>query len=227
MKKELVIFGTGKIAEVVHYYATEECGYKVAAFAVDAAYMPGSSFAGLPVVPFEELSASYPPEKYDLFVAVGYHDMNRLREQKYNEALAKGYSLVSIVSPQANVPKNVAVGKNCFIMPPALVHPCVTIGNDVFIWSGSVVGHHSTLDDHAWLTSGCNVAGNCRIGANSFLAINATVSHSVNVGKTCFLGANVLVTKHLDDNKVVIAESHKPIKLDSNQFLQLSRFSSL
>jgi sugar O-acyltransferase (sialic acid O-acetyltransferase NeuD family) len=227
MEKDLVIFGAGKIAEVVYYYAKEECGFNVAAFTADAKYISEKTFAGLPVVPFEEIAAHYPPEKFDLFIAVGYHDLNKVREQKYQQALELGYTLVNIVSPLANVPKNVKLGKNCFIMPPAFIHPHVSIGNNTFVWNGAIVGHHSTVEDHCWITSGCSIAGGVTIGRNSFLAINATVGHSVTVGPECFIGANALVTKNLEEKKVVIAESSKPIRLNSDQFLRLSKFSSL
>jgi sugar O-acyltransferase (sialic acid O-acetyltransferase NeuD family) len=227
MKKKLLIFGAGKIAEVIHYYAEKECGYSVAAFCVDAAYATTDKFQGYPLLPFEGIEKTHSPEEYDMFVAVGYHDLNRLREQKCNEAMAKGYRLISIVSPNSHLPENVQHGWNCFIMPPSLIHPCVTIGNNVFIWSGAMVGHHTQIEDHCWLTSCCNVSGNVQLGANTFLAVNATLGHSVKVGKNCFLGANSLVTRNLEDEKVVIAESSKPIKLNSRQFLRMSGFSSL
>ena len=227
MKKELVLFGIGKIAEVIHYYATEECGYVVTAFAVDEKYRTVTSFKGVPVVAFETVVEQYPPARFDMFVAVGYHDLNRLRETKCAEARAKGYDLVSIIPPTAKVPSNVATGWNCFIMPPAVIHPCVQIGNDVFIWSAAMVAHHSTLGDHCWLTGCCNISGNVTMGANTFVAVNATVGHSVTVGKNCFLGANSLVTKNLEDDKVVIAESSKPLRLSSAQFLRMSNFSTL
>jgi sugar O-acyltransferase (sialic acid O-acetyltransferase NeuD family) len=227
MKKSLVIFGIGKIAEVIYYYAKEECGYQVAAFCVDKQYKTQETFQQLPVVAFEEVETSYPPQTFDMFVAVGYHDLNRLREKKCQEAMAKGYNLVSVISPRANVPKNVTTGWNCFIMSPAIVHPCVQVGNNVFIWSGAMVAHHSVLEDHCWLTSCCNISGNVRVGANTFAAVNATVGHSVTIGKNCFLGANTLVTKNLEDDKVVIAESAKPLRLTSSQFLRISSFSNL
>ncbi len=227
MKKDLVIFGIGKIAEVVFYYAKEECDFNIAAFCVDGQYKVNERFQGLPVVSFEEVATVYPPDKYDMFVAVGYHDLNKFRAKKCDEAIQKGYKLVSVISPQANVPSNVSTGWNCFIMPPALVHPCVQIKNNVFIFSGAMVAHHSLIEDHCWLTSCCNISGNVHIGANTFVAVNATVGHSVKIGKNCFLGANSLVTKDLEDDKVVIAESTKPIRLNSSQFLKMSNFSSL
>ena len=184
-------------------------------------------FHGAAVVAFEDLDKKFSPDRYDIFVAVGYHDLSRLREQKCREAEAKGYQLVSIVSPKANIPGNVVFGKNCFIMPPAFIHPYVTIGDNVFIWSGAMVGHHSTIHDNCWLTSGCNVSGNVTLGKNCFLAVNATIAHSVKIGEACFLGANCLVTKDVEDKKVLIVESTKPIRLNSSQFLRISTFSNL
>ena len=227
MSKDIVIFGIGKIAEVVHYYAVNECELNVVAFCVDAAFKHSDTFQGLPVMDFENIEGVYPPSTFDMFVGIGYHDLNRLRQTKCDEAIAKGYTLASVISPLANLPANVKTGYNCFIMPPAIVHPCVTLGNNVFVWSGSMVGHHSVIADNCWLTSSCNVSGNVHLGANSFLAVNATVGHSVTIGKNCFIGANALVTKNLEEDKVVIVESTKPFRLNSRQFLRFSNFSSL
>ena len=227
MKKNLVIFGIGKIAEVVYYYAKEECGYNVVAFSVDESFKDKTSFKDLPVISFYDIELNYPPDQYDMFVAVGYQDLNRLREMKCKEAINKGYQLVSVISPLAHLPSNVVTGWNCFIMPPAIVHPCVEIKNNVFIWSGAMVAHHSVIEDNCWLTSCCNISGNVQMGANTFLAVNASVGHSVIIGKNCFLGANTLVTKNLEEEKVVIAESSKPLRLTSKQFLRMSNFSSL
>ena len=227
MKKDLIIFGIGKIAEVIYYYAKEECDFNVVAFCVDEKYKSEDHFQGLPVVSFATVQENFPAATHDMFIGIGYHDLNRLRETKCNEALGKGYKLVSIISPLVDLPKNVQVGWNCFIMPPAIIHPCVTIKDNVFIWSGAMVGHHSVIEDNCWLTSSCNISGNVQVGANTFMAVNATIGHSVSIGKNCFIGANALVTKNLEDEKVVIVESTKPIRLNSSQFLRISNFSSL
>ena len=227
MKKELVIFGVGKISDVIYYYATEECGFKIAAFVVDEKYKTQETFHDLPVVSFHDVENKYPADRYHMFVAVGYHQLNKVRAIKCQEAMAKGFHLVSIISPKASLPTNVKVGYNCFIMPPAIIHPNVTLGNNVFVWSGAMVGHHSVIEDNCWLTSCCNVSGNVVLGKNTFMAINATVGHSVTIGEDCFLGANSLVTKNLESKKVVITESTKPFRLDSTQFLRMSNFSNL
>jgi len=180
-----------------------------------------------PVVAFSLVEQTYPHSEYDMFVAVGYHDLNALRKQKCSEAKEKGYTLVSIISPKSNLPKNVTFGYNCFIMPPAIIHPCVKIGNNVFVWSGALVGHHSTIGDHCWLTSNCNLGGDVKIGKQVFIALNATISNSVNIGNECFIGANTLVIKGMDNEQVMIAEPSKPIKLTSKQFFRISSFNAL
>ena len=58
--KDLVIFGAGQIAEVIHYYFTQEAGRKVVAFSVDAKYRTAEMLLGLPVVSFENLNAGLP-----------------------------------------------------------------------------------------------------------------------------------------------------------------------
>jgi sugar O-acyltransferase (sialic acid O-acetyltransferase NeuD family) len=227
MKKKLIIFGTGKIADVIYYYASEECDFKIAAFCVDKEFKTSREFHQLPVISIDEIVNKFPPDTHDMFIAIGYHDLNQIRADRCAQAIKLGYNLVSVISPQCKIPSNVNIGWNCFIMPPALIHPCVSIKNNVFIFSGALVAHHSVIDDNCWLTSSCNISGNVVVGANTFIAVNATIGHSVTIGKNCFLGANTLVTKNLDEEKVVISESSKPIRLTSRQFLKMSSFSSL
>lgn len=226
-EKPLVIFGAGKIAEVVLHYCSHHFDRTVAAITIDAAYRTGDSWMDLPVVAFEEVEAAYPPDRFDCFVAIGYHEMNALRAAKVAEARAKGYRLVSLLPIDGSLPSNCQFGENCFVMPGASVHPCVTLGENVFVWSGSIVGHHSSVGDHCWITSGANLAGNVRTGVNSFFAINSTVVDGVTLGDRCFIGANALVTKSAEAGSVFIEKGTDRFRLDVDQFLKLTRFQSL
>lgn len=224
MKKGLIIFGAGQIADVVYYYAKNECGFNVVAFAIDREFKTADFFHGLPVENFDDLETKYPPSEYDLFIALGYQELNKLREKKYNEAIKKGYNPVSVVSPKADLPSNVSYGKNCFIMPPAIIHPCVELGNNVFVWSGAMIGHHSRIGDNCWITSSANISGIVTTGKNCFFAVNATVANNVNIGDNCFLGSGTLVTKDMKDSEVVIEPSTPVFRLNSEQFLRVTRF---
>jgi sugar O-acyltransferase (sialic acid O-acetyltransferase NeuD family) len=225
--KDLIIFGNGKIADVVFYYAEHECDFNVVAFTVDREFISDKKFHNLPVIPFDEIKESFNPGKYSMFIAIGYQDLNRLRESKYLAAKKMGYEIVSIVSPVSKLPSYVKYGENCFIMPPSLIHPEVIIGNNTFVWNGAMIGHHTTIGDNCWLTSCTNISGVVKTGNNCFFAVNSTVGHGVNIGNNCFLGANTLVTKNLPDHKVVIEESSKVFRLESDQFLRFSKFTDL
>ncbi len=227
MNKEIIIFGVGKIADVIQFYMREDSGLPVTAFTVDEKYISATEFNGLPVVPFEKIQETYPPDKYSMFIAIGYHNLNAVREQKMKEAEAMGYEIISYIHPDSSAPKDMVYGKNCFVMNNVCIHPRVKLGDDVFVWSGVMIGHHSKIGNHNWLTSATNISGNVTIGNNCFFAVNSTVGHSVTIGNEVFAGANVLIIKSVNDGGVVIKESDKPIKLNSKQFLKFSNFSDL
>lgn len=227
MDKKLIIFGTGKISEVISYYANELCDLNIEAYTVDASHNNKKLFLGKPVISFEDIENNYSPKKYKLFVAIGYHDLNKLREKKIIEAEKKGYEIISIIAELNNLPKNVTYGKNCFIMPLSLIQPYVKLEDNVFVFSGALVGHHSHIKSNCWVTSNASIGGNVIIGKNTFLAMNSIITHSVTIGDNCFIGSNTQVIKNLDNNKVVISQGSKPIKLSSDQFLKFSNFSNI
>ena len=225
--KPLVLFGAGKIAEVLLYYFRNHSDRDVVACTTDRKYLPEGSWNGLPTIPFENLTKTHPPEQFDLFVALGYHDLNLLRAKKCDEARALGYTLPSYIHPESGLPKDCEYGDNCFIMNNVLIHPHVRMGNNVFAWSGAMIGHHSSIGDNCWLTSGCNIAGVVTLGENCFLGINSTITNSVRVGKDCLIGANALVSKCTKDGEVYLTASTMPFRLNIQQFLRISKFTCL
>lgn len=221
--KPLVLFGCGKIAEVLLYFFRHHSDREVVACCVDRDYLPGPQWQGLPTVAFEEVAERYPSESHDMFVALGYQQVNALREAKCQAARALGYTLVSFVHPEAGLPRDCVHGDNCFFMNQVHVHPCVSFGDNVFVWSGAMVGHHGRIGDNCWITSSAQIAGGVEVGVNTFFAVNATVGNSVRIGARCFIGANALVTRSTQDDQVFVAESSKPFRLSSQQFFRMSR----
>src|SRR5260221_13061807 len=92
---DLVIFGTGDIARLAHYYFSTDTNFRVAGFTVDAAYRQGDEFLGLPLVDFETIELRFPPSSYQLFVALNQPNINRLPAEKYARSLDKGYVLAT------------------------------------------------------------------------------------------------------------------------------------
>ena len=98
MKQQIVLFGTGAIATIVHFYLTHDSRFEVAAFTADRTHITDDAFLGLPVVPFDEVTNRYPPDEFTMFIAIGYSRMNKVREACYHRAKEAGYDLATFVS---------------------------------------------------------------------------------------------------------------------------------
>jgi sugar O-acyltransferase (sialic acid O-acetyltransferase NeuD family) len=219
--KPLVIFGAGDIASVAHFYFTHDTSRSVAAFTVDQAYLKEKEFCGLPVVAFEEILAKYPPDQFDLFVAVSYSQMNQVRAQKCQEARDKGYRLASYISSKATVWPGTPFGENCFILEDNTIQPFTKIGRHVTLWSGNHIGHHSEIGDNCFITSHVVVSGGVKVGENCFIGVNATIRDHVTLAKHCVIGAATLILKDTQEYGVYIGNPAELSKVPSNRLKKL------
>ena len=210
-----VVFGTGDIAQIAAYYFERDAIAEVVAFTVDRAFMPDPpEFEARSVVAFEDLETSHPAAEYALFIALSYTKMNRLREQKYNAAISRGYRLLTYISPQCTYRSQFPPGQNCFIFEDNTIQPFVRIGNDVTLWSGNHIGHHSSIDDHVFVSSHVVISGHCTVGSHSFLGVNSTVAHGVRIAEGTLLGAGAVLAKDSLPNAVYVPP--RTIKLEKS-----------
>lgn len=221
MTRRLVIFGSGDIAQLAHYYFSTDSTYEVVAFTVDAAYMAETVFCGLPVVSFEEVLQKYSPEKYDFFVALSYSKLNAVRKEKYLAAKARGYRLASFISSRATVLNEGRIGENCFIFEDNTIQPFVTIGNNVTLWSGNHIGHHSTIRDHCFIASHVVVSGGVEIGEQCFIGVNATLRDHIKIGDKCVIGAGALLLADAEDDGVYIGTATERAKVPSTKLRKI------
>lgn len=217
MKKSLIIFGAGDIAQLAHYYFSTDSNYEVVAFTVDAAYATESEFCGLPVVPFEELLIRYSPEKYELFIALSYSKLNQVRKEKYLAAKALGYRIASYISSHATLLNGGRIGENCFILEDNTIQPFVAIGNNVTLWSGNHIGHHSTIHDHCFIASQVVVSGGVEIGESCFIGVNATLRDHIKIGDKCVIGAGTLILADAEPEGVYVGQASERAKVPSTR----------
>lgn len=201
-KEKVVIFGTGSFAEVAYYYLVKDSPYEVVAFTADKGLITEGEKFGLTVVPFEEVEKLYSPDEFKMFVAIAYSKVNKVREEKYNQAKEKGYELISYICSKAIVWDNVKIGDNCFIFEANVIQPFVKIGNDVIIWSGNHIGHHTTIGDHCFIASHAVISGHCKIEPYCFIGVNATLIDGRTIAKECIIGADALIVKNTQKGEV-------------------------
>lgn len=221
MKKPLVIFGSGDIAQLAHYYFSTDSEYEVAAFTVDAAYIQDTTFCELPVVAFESVATLYPPGQYDFFVALSYSKLNAVRKEKYLAAKSLGYRLVSYISSRATVLNQGAIGDNCFIFEDNTIQPFVKIGNNVTLWSGNHIGHHSVIKDHTFIASHVVVSGGVEIGEQCFIGVNASLRDHIKIGDKCVLGAGTLLLADAEPEGLYIGTATERAALPSTRLRKI------
>jgi len=218
---KIVVLGVGEIADLAHYYFTNDTEHEVVAFTLDKEYIQDSTFKGLPIVDFEDVEKTYPPEDYQMFVAIGYKRVNKVREEKYSQAKGKGYSLVSYISSRANVFDNVTIGDNCFVLEDNTLQPFCRLGNNVVAWSGNHIGHHSRIEDHCFITSHVVISGGVVVEPYCFLGVNATIRDHITIARENVIGAGCLITRDTQPREVYVGDFSKPSKVPSNRLKNL------
>lgn len=220
-KRPLVIFGTGEIAQLAHFYFSSDSEFKVIAFTVDREYVMAPEFLGLPVVPFDALASTFPPSDYVLFIALSYSRLNAVRKEKYEAGKALGYQFASYISSKASCFSTEAVGDNCFILEDNTIQPFVRIGNNVTLWSGNHIGHHSTIRDHAFLASHIVVSGGVEIGEQCFIGVNVTLRDHIRIGERCVIGAGALLLADADAEGVYVGSATERSRIPSSRLRKI------
>ena len=220
-EKKLVIVGDSALAEIAFEYFTHDSPYEVVAFAVERAYLKRDTLFDLPVVALEDLPARFAPADHDVFVAVAYGQLNRLRARLLRAAKEMGYRPASYVSSRAFVWRNVSLGEHCFVMENNVVQPFVRIGDNVVLWSGNHIGHHSVIGDNVFISSHVVVSGFSTVGANSFLGVNSTMANNLTLGRDCWVGPNVTLMGDTPDGTLYPAASGEPSKVSAPRFFKV------
>ncbi|WP_034641367.1 acetyltransferase [Desulfovibrio inopinatus] len=199
---DIVVFGAGQIADVARVYIDMHGPDRIVAFTVDAAYCTANTFAGRPLVPWEELERHFPQNQVQLLGPLSFRRLNEFRQTRYLEGLGRGYTFTSFIHPEC---KNYAqsIGDNCFILEGNTLQPFVTVGNNVIIWSNNHIGHHTSIEDHCFLTSVIGVSSNVSIGEGSFICGGALIDYGVRIGARSFVGFGTHILKNLPSESVV------------------------
>jgi sugar O-acyltransferase (sialic acid O-acetyltransferase NeuD family) len=208
--KPVVIFGIGSFAAVAEAYLRKDAGRQVVAYTVDAEYVTADTYAGKPLIAFEDLLESHPPACVSLLVATGFRRVNGVRRGIYERCQELGYDFITYVSSNAFVMTDEPLGKNTFVFEANVIQPFVTIGDNVVVWSGNHIGHHSRVENHCFIASHAVVSGHVTVGEGSFIGVNATLRDGITLGSRCVVGAGAVVLTDQAEGTVLRATPAAP-----------------
>jgi sugar O-acyltransferase (sialic acid O-acetyltransferase NeuD family) len=216
--EKVVVFGADTYARMIHFYLSHDSKYQVVGFTVDEEYLNMETMYGLPIVPFEHVETAFPQNSHKMSVPLSFREMNRVRTEKYRQAKAKGYQLISYVSSKAATWPDLVIGENSLILESSIIAPFVQIGNNVII-AGSVVGHNSIVKDHCFLAAHAVLLSRVTVESYCFLGGNSTIRDGIRIARECLIGAGVTINHDTKEREVY---THQPPVLSPKPSNELS-----
>ncbi|SDS25660.1 acetyltransferase [Christiangramia echinicola] len=219
MPRKLIIYGIGKFAEYVAYVFNEDSEYEVYGFCIEENLFNSENFIGKPLIKFQDMNKTYPPDEFEIFIAVGNNDVRR---RILNGALQLEYNIATYVSTKCRKWDNLKVGINCFIDEGCVLQPFINIEDNCILFTTDL-GHHTTICSDS-LLSGSKTGGNVRVGSYSYIGLNASVKQNVNIARRNIIGMNCSIEKDTKENSVYSHKGTVKRSIDAtvlgNRFLQ-------
>ena len=218
-RRKVVLFGNATMATSFYVELTHDSEYDVVGFTVDQEYLKEERLFGLPVVPFDQVSTVFPPDRHHMMVAVGSLQMNKLRAERCRMAKKMGFRLLSYVSPKATTWPDLVLGENCFISNNCVISPFAEISDNVFLGAGSIIGHHTLIKDHCFIDSGVLIAGGVKVKSFSFLGTGSIIRNHITIASGSLIGAGSVILENTKENGVYMADSAEALPISSDRLM--------
>jgi sugar O-acyltransferase (sialic acid O-acetyltransferase NeuD family) len=206
---KMVIAGAGGHAKVVcdAILASGTPETDIVGFADDNPELAGRMVLGFPVLPgIDSLglvgSAS---------LAMGVGD-NAARRRLFDRARALGYTLVTVVHPEAVIGRGCRIGSGTVVLANVVVNTDTEIGDNVILNTACSVDHDCVVGAHSHVAPGATLAGGVRIGEETLLGIGCTVIPGLSIGARCVIGAGAVLLTNLDAGCVAVGVPARVIK---------------
>ncbi|MEJ8293832.1 NeuD/PglB/VioB family sugar acetyltransferase [Delftia tsuruhatensis] len=198
----MIIFGFGGHARSVADVALS-AGYE-SLFFIDENARSNENFLGHPV--FRSLS-SLDEVACDAISASG----DNLRREKHCEEIeARGFKLISLISPLASLGAGSLIAEGGFIAHHAHVGPMASIGRGAIVNTGAIIEHESSVGGFSHVSVKAVIAGRSGLGNFSMLGAGAVVIDGISVGSHVVIGAGAVVCNDITEPGVYVGiPAHK------------------
>ena len=207
--KKLIVYGAGEFGSLIANVLSYNKEYEIAAYGDDNSKKVGASIDGLPILDQNEiLDFAKQNEINTAITAIGN---NQVRGEKYNLLKTKGFSMLSIVHPQALIDTKVSYGDNVIIEMGTAIHTHSTIGNNVFLGGDALIGHHNKIGDHVLIGGNVSFGGSVIVEDFVSIGVGASIKPGLRLGKGSVIGVGAAVVKDVPPNVTVVGVPAKPL----------------
>jgi sugar O-acyltransferase (sialic acid O-acetyltransferase NeuD family) len=129
-------------------------------------------------------------------ITVGQIETAPVRQRIYDQALALGFKLPTIISGTAHVARAALVGDGTIIMHGAIVNANAKVGNNCIINTKALIEHDVTVADHCHISTGAIINGAASVGSGSFVGSGSVIKQGITLGSRCLVGMGISVRHH-------------------------------
>lgn len=220
MTRRIVLAGNAITAQILHSYLAADRRYEVVGLTVDDDFIATGRLAGVRAVPLSKLTQEFDAAGFRIVMAIGYDNLNRVRESVFTRLKAMGYTFETYVHPDAHVHNGEPLGEGSVVLPGAVIEPHATVGANAMIWSNVTLAHHSSVGAHCWIAAGTVISGQATVLRNTFVGVHATIVNDITVGEYNIVGASALVSKNTKPNTVHLARSAEPLRYSADDYVK-------
>lgn len=195
-----IIYGISDLAEKL-YFMLRESSIKIDAFTVNQKYMTKSEINHIPVLPYEGIRKDV--KEKEIYLAVGYRNMNRNRERIYYEVKNDGFQVLSFIHHTASVSTEI-LGEGTLIFEGVVIGPYAKLGNGNICYPGSLIAHHTIIGDFNFFAISSSVAGNVVVGDRCFFGNNSCTKDGIKISNETLVGAGTYISSSTEFGESIV-----------------------
>jgi sugar O-acyltransferase (sialic acid O-acetyltransferase NeuD family) len=131
-------------------------------------------------------------------ISIGQIETDK-RNNIYNQILNLGFSLPTIISPNAYVSDHADIGNGNIVMHGVIINAGVKIGNNCIINTNALIEHDVQIGDECHISTNSILNGNVKIGTGSFIGSSACIKNNISIGRNCIIGMGLSVRQDVED----------------------------
>ena len=217
----VVVFGLEGLSRLAAHVLAHEGGLTVAGFTAHRRYCDRDALDGRPVLPFEDLDQTHPPERFSLLAPIGWRRMCGLRADVLADGRDRGFHFASYVSPRAVTWPDLSVGDNVMVYDSVVIQPFTHLGHGCVVRSGAFLSHDVQVGDHCFIASRATVGGGAVVGERCVIGLNATICSGVRVAPRCFVTAGAVLTTDTEPGGIYRGNPARRSRLPSDRIDRL------
>jgi sugar O-acyltransferase (sialic acid O-acetyltransferase NeuD family) len=133
-------------------------------------------------------------------ITVGQIENPAHRVRLFQEVIAFGFQLPTVIAPSAYVSRHATLGAGTIVMHGAIVNAGASVGKNCIINTRALIEHDATVADHCHISTGAIINGNTAIGSGSFVGSGSIIKEGASLGEGCLVGMGLTVRHNQPDN---------------------------